>query len=606
MAIPCTTQSTIQKKDRLGGGVLTAFLLFAISLLSYSPSFAGLPVSLQEGGGIYQDILNVTKLNTLKKSRKIERSGSIVSTLIQMAEVAEGKGDRSAAISYAERAVQFDPQSALPHFFLSQTYGLGNQEDILRSLNEYIAALRLAVDDFSFLSSSVGLAGVILFFAVTLSILTFILYAFTHHFSQWVHCVHERIPDYLSGNTISLILVFFLFLLLFLFPPFWVFLISLFLFVFLGRPKEKLAAIYCLVGLFLSTLLLTPFSLLLSGQQSPFLSQMVRNQQGDFSWSDPLFGKGSSPDNDWRVPFMKASYHLQEKDFDTAEYLYQEALLKNQNGAMILNNLGNIYFYRNDFKKALSFYQKAIDQSPDYLVAIYNMSQTHNEMLSFEEGKKKFLEGKAIDSHRMNGYSQSVIKYPNYPVIEGRFSQKDLWKEVLLLNRVPGVERKNLFWRVWVGDISYFTFLLLSLLAGAVSARLSRVLSLYVMDGGVCPFCLKVICDRCQKSFSTYKICMECGKDMKTVIGKRVGRKSKKGYPFYLLPGGAQLASNAPVFGLSLLVPFYFIVMLFTVGNRFLSSSYWHLSVEKTPLFFVVVTVLYGVSMSTLLLGRNR
>ncbi len=586
-------------------------VLFLFIGLSVSPLWAG--IAVEKEWIKLQDILDEAKLNKLKIDRKIEHSDLIVSTLIREADRAEAGNDQATAILYAERAIRFSPESPLPHFFLSHLYGFGSQDTILNSLSEYLTALRLSLNDFWFLSSSIGFLGIGLFGAVVLSSLTFLLYGFIHYIPQWVHCAYEQFSEHIEKGTILIIFIFFLFLILFVAPPFWFFLFSLLIFFVLGQPKEKKAALVCLVSLFLLTILLTPFSIFLMGKQFPLLNQMAKNQQGDFLWFPPFPEKiDIEKTADWKVPFIKASYRLSEGDITGAEQLYQESLLKNPNDPMILNNLGNIYFYQNKLKQALDYYQKSAQIDPDYIVAKFNISQVYNEKLEFEEGKKRYLEGKAIDADQINDYAQRVATYPNYPVIEGRFKQIDLWKQFLQLNIAVGTTQiametgEKTLWRIWVGDISYIIFLALSLAVALFCVLLYRYLSRYDLDCSVCPFCLKAICERCQKSFSSHKVCADCGSDIKGMVGKKVGKTSKEGYPFYLLPGGAQLPLKAPMLALALLIPFYFFVTLLIGGDLFSSSSYWHLSFKRSPLFLIIIVVLYGISTSTLLLRKKR
>ncbi len=595
----------LMKGVRHLAGVVAFLLVF--SFLLPLRSFAG--VAPLAGGAPLLDIIQEDKLDRLKIEKKIEHSDLVVSMLMQTAEASERKGDKEAAIRYAEKAIRFSPKSPLPHFFLSHLQGLTNKEDLARAFGEYITALQLSWDNFWLLSSSVGIIGVAAFFSVLFTALTFLLYAIVCYAPQWIHCADERFWGRIHKNSGWPMIIFFLFLLFFLVPPFWFFIVSLFLFSFFYNPQEKKAVVACLVGLLFLSLMLTPFSIFLTAKQSSLLDQMAKNQQGAFLWSAPFAGEHPSPTqrgSDWKVPFIKASYLVQERDLKEAEISYQEALLQNPNSAMSLNNLGNVYFYRDDLQRALEYYQKAIQISPTYIAAHYNMGQVHNERLAFEEGKKKYLEGKEMDPELVNTYAQLVARYPDYPVVEGRFTKGDLWKEFFKLNMESRVEGAGNLWRIFVGDLSLISFIILSIVVGIGCVFLYRTLSRYVSGGDVCSICLKAICERCQQAFSSYKICGECGKDMKTAVGKKMGGTPKKVYPFFVLPGGGQLALKEPVLALFLLIPFYFLVTLLFAGDHFSTSAHWHLSIEKSPVLFMAVLFLYGISTLDLYLRRRR
>ncbi len=576
-------------------------LLFGFSFFFPLQSFA-----LEKGKQSLPDIIRADKLDLLRTENKIERSDLVVSTLIKMAEEAELSGDKQKAILYAEEASRFSPESPLPHFFLSHLYGITNAEEVSRALNEYLFALRLSLNHFWLLSSSVGIIGVAAFFAVILSVLTFFSYASVCYAPQWIHCAKERFSGRVHKYSVGVLLVFLLSLLFFLLPPFWFFLVIPFLFWFFYQPVEKRVAFALSVGLLFLSLIITPCLIFLTAKRSSLLDQIVKNQQAEFLWSTP-FSEGNPPDkSDWKVSFIQAAYKAQERDLEKAEIFYQEVLSKNPNFAPSLNNLGNIYFYRDDLQKALEYYEKTIQVSPNYIPAHYNISQVKNEMLAFGEGEKKYDETKRMDPELVKTYSELAAKYPNYPMIEGRFTKGDIWKELFALNGEFGQGKTDTVWRIWVGDLSSIQFIIVYLIVGIGLVALYRYLYPYVPAGGVCSICFKAICDRCQQTFSSYKICGECGQDMKIAVGKKMGGISKSLYPFYALPGGGYLALKKPWLAMAFLIPFYFLATLLAVGDRFFSSAHWHLSIEKSPLLILAILILYGLSAFDLFLRRNR
>jgi tetratricopeptide (TPR) repeat protein len=549
-----------------------------------------------------QEVVYGGKLDVWKKEHRVEHSDLIVNTLLLSAEEALERGDLPAAVLEAKKAAAFSPKSPLPHYFLSDIAGFKTQDEILQTLDEYAAALRLSFNHFLFLSTSIGIFGIALFIAICASIITFLLYVFILYFPQWIHYFQERFTGRLYPVTMGLIIAIIPVLLFFLLPPFWFLLISLFLLWFFYKPAEKKAAIALMMGLVFSSLLLIPSFTLLTAQRSELLGQMVKNQQGEFLWSAPSF---ATTKTDWKASFLLAAHHANKKDFTRAERLYKEALLRNPDSALILNNLGNIAFYRDDFEKAMDYYQKAIAIAPNDVAAHYNISQVHNERLAFKEGEEKYKETKQMNPEKAKYYAQLVSEYPNYPVVDGRFTALDIWKEVLRLIRESGNSDVDQIWQAWVGDFSAIEFMSLSffLSMGLVSVSIYFSQSI---SGSICSVCFKATCERCQKTFSNHIVCEECGADVKASIAKKSGTLPKRVYPLFLFPGGGQMVLQRPVLTFSLMVPFYFILTLMLAGDRFLTTAHGHLSIEKSVPFLTMALFLYGFSLFDLYWRRRR
>ncbi len=549
-----------------------------------------------------QEVVEGGKLDLWRKEHRVEHSDLVVNTLLRSAEEALERGDSATAVLEAKKAITFSPKSPLPHYFLSDIAGFETQREMLQTLDEYAAALRLSFNHFWFLSTSIGIFGVGLFLAICASILTFLFYVFMLYVPQWIHYFQEHFTEQLYPITIGLIIALVPALLFFLLPPFWFLLISLFFFWFFYKPAEKKAAIGLMMGLVFSSLLLIPSFTLLTAQRSQLLNAMVKNQQGEFLWSAPSF---SPAEVDWKASFLSAAYYANRKDFANAERFYDEALLKNPSSALILNNLGNIAFYRDDFKKAMDYYQKAIAAAPSDVAAHYNISQVHNERLAFKEGNEKYKETKQINPEKVKYYIQLVSEYPKYPVVEARFTTLDLWKEALHLIRESGSSDMDQIWQAWVGDFSALEFMSLAffLSMGLVSVSIYFSQSI---SGSICSVCFKATCERCQKTFSNHTVCKECGADVKASIAKKSGTLPKRVYPLFFFPGGGQMVLQKPGLTFSLMIPFYFLFILILTGDRFLISAHGHLSIEKSVPFLIIALFLYGFSLFDLYWRRRR
>lgn len=630
-------------------GHLSVFFVFAaektqspsLSKLSkVAPSQGSHPlagkVSTIPGRTALREALLQDTLLQVKIDRKIEHSGLVVSALLLSAENDLRRGDLQSSISKANKAIAFSSESPLPHFFLAHIYRLSNTESILNVLGEYATGIRLSISNFWIFTSSLGIVGLVLMLTFHLCLLTFLLYSFVYYVPLWVHYAKERLPAHVHHNVILSIIIVFLLAFFFLLPPFWSLFIALFFFWFFYRPREKIVAVVFLIGMLFFSFLLKPLLIILTAKQSYLLDQMAANEKGDFIWSAPQFNSAENegcdpceecdpavgvPTCDWKISFIKASYATQEKHLGEAEAFYKQALLQNQDEKRLLNNLGNIAFYRENFKEALGYYQKAIDQDPNYVVAHYNMGQVNNELLAFEKGKDKYIEAKKINQSLTEYYAQSAAKYPNHPVIEERFTQMDLWRHLFLLywDRAENIQSSSLsasslsgrgdgidnIRQFWVGRLTFIPFLILSILMGGGLFFACLKLKKYV-SCEFCPTCHRAMCIQCQESFTNYNLCGDCSTLMVTGNPpKQVGVLIRI-MPFFVVPGGFHLVMQKPIFALSLLVPFYFCVMLMAVGDVFLPSASWHLSIASSPLLPITIVFLYAVYLLDIYLKRGR
>ncbi len=574
---------------------LLPYSLLTAVLFLFSTAWAG------EDRFSLPDIIRENKLAQVASERKIEQSDVVLSMLMRMAEEAERKGEIPAAIAHAEKAVQFSPESPLPHFFLSHIHPIDGQTNFLRVVGEYTTALRLSLGQFWIFSSAIGMIGLFGFMAFLLSLLTFLVYSVVFYGPQWVHYVEERFSGRVYKSTTRLIMAFVLLALFFIFPRLWFLLIAPFLFWFFYNQQERGVAIAFGVGLIVFSLVLQPLLVLLTAKQSYLFDQMVKNQQHEFLWSEPSF---SPSESDWKASFMKAAYYAQEKDLARAEALYQNALSKKPDSVLILNNLGNVSFYQDQLKDAMGYYEKATAIRPDYLPAHYNISQVYNEMLVFEKGTEKYAATKKIDQDGAEYYAQQAARYPNHPVVEGRFTRGDVWN-ALLTAGMDQTENLRALWRIWSGGFSPILVFVLSLFVGGGLLGLCRYLSKHIA-GDFCSTCFKPICQNCEQTFSNRKICQECGSDLKATVARKVDTVQKKGYPFFMIPGGGQLVHQKPVLALFLLVPFYFLVTAMVMGRDFLTSAHGHLSVGQSAFFSLAILFLYGVSTLDLFFRMRR
>ncbi|MEK7703014.1 MAG: tetratricopeptide repeat protein [Nitrospirota bacterium] len=547
-------------------------------------------------------------LQDVKAKNKVEHSDLVIGALLLKAEAFLRQGDSTSAVLTVEKAALFSEESPLPHFFLSHLYRVNNKESLFRAIGEYATAIRLSINHFWFFTSAIGMTSFAFMITFLFCLVTFLLYSVLHYLPLWAHYYRERLPQGITNRPILLILTVLLFLLFFVLPPFWFLSILLFFFWFFYQRQERWLAIAFWVGLLLISFLIKPTLTLLTAKGAGTLHQMADNQSGVFLISSPDVTRSDSADaagTDWKTDFILASYQLQEHDLKGAEESYQQALLKNPDEKGILNNLGNIAFYQNKLPDAVHYYQKAIEKDPNYVAAHYNLGQVQNEMFAFDKGAAKYLEAKKINQSLAEEYAQWASDYPNHPVIEYRFSEWDLWKELFFMIIGETDPLANRIDALWGGERTAITFFFLVILIGGgmtyIVVRFEKNFS-----ESFCPTCKKPICLRCQESFSNYNLCAQCGTDMITGSSKKIGEIPKRLSPFLILPGGSHLILQRPIVALGFLIPFYFSITLMTVGDLFLTSTHWHLSIAESPLLPMTILFLYGAYLLDLYLRRGK
>jgi 4-amino-4-deoxy-L-arabinose transferase-like glycosyltransferase/Flp pilus assembly protein TadD len=99
---------------------------------------------------------------------------------------------------------------------------------------------------------------------------------------------------------------------------------------------------------------------------------------------------------------------FEKHDYDKALINFQKALsLKPDANVYVL--IGNSYSAKNDFHEALAYYYKAINKNPDYKLAYYNMGISYVQTRQLELAEKSFLKTISLDSTFEEGYRNLAI-----------------------------------------------------------------------------------------------------------------------------------------------------------------------------------------------------
>ncbi|MFQ5542794.1 MAG: tetratricopeptide repeat protein [Nitrospiria bacterium] len=593
---------------------LTFFLL-----LSLSPLVLPIENAIGEGNTSnnkaflppsFREFIQSENIDSMMRQHGIERSDLATKVLLFQAEEALRHNHVEEGIHLAKKGAMISPNSPAPFFFLSKATLDQSWLNFSTSISYYLDGIVVAVSDFR---TFVMLLGPVLIFTVMAGIasfITFILYSLTSYGPSWVHHISKHTRKIL--NPISSGVVFtFLFLtpLITGLPIFWFLFFSFLLFWGFYTQFEKKIVFFFLTGIG-GAFLILPFILtLFSANSHPLFTEMSRNIQADYLWTPPHV---ELDEREWETFSLDASYQRTQGNFGKAVFLYQESLKKNPKSAMILNNLGNLYYHLKDYDKAIEYYGKAIEYSPKLVSAYYNMSQTYREKLLFEQGKKMAVRAEEIDSEKVLRYKKKTTRYPLFPVIEERFNRSDLWT-ILMDEKKAFINMSDRIWQNWVGSISISQAPFLSGFCMMLLILSNRFYGRF-FHSKPCATCSKAVCKRCAVRLFSYQLCNRCGLRFKSIRKKSdfsimedaSKRIPGKFYPFFLIPGGGHLVIRKTSVAFFLMGVFYLILcsILFKDVLMLSGENYW----DQMFSFFqtTLLLVLYVVSSFDLIQKRKN
>jgi len=548
-----------------------------------------------------EELFQKGRFESLKNDRGLERSDLAAKYLLYQADRAMRQSNMDETIRLGKAAVEISPESPAPHFFLARAYWAKDRKNIPNVLSHYLSGLGLVPQDFWSLLSVMETVILLFLISFLLSLGTFIFYSVYAYGVLWIHQISESTNGILhpvSAGFVFLTILISPFLLgipllgfvLFSFLLFWRF----------YQRSEKWTVALFLIGLGAATWLI-PFSLtFITAKRDVFLNEMVRNHQSDYFWLSPSFDQNNM---DWKGLALLAAYETQEKNFKRASELYLNALSKNPGSSMILNNLGNTSFYQKDYKQAITYYEQAIQHTPNLVSSYYNISLTYREMLSFDQGESLYKKAVDIDRTSVEQFSQRTASNPSFPVINERFSETDLWKKVSEEYK-GGSQEAEMIWRGWAGDIPLKYAPIISI-GWIIVLTLSTTIFKNFTSVHPCASCHKSICRRCQEKIFSYHVCKACGHQFRSVkkksdfiiIEKAVKKIPGKFYPFFLLPGGGHLSIRKSGRGVIFMGLFFFLLSYLFLSDSFSPITPWHLHGAKWVWAPIALFCLYLVSL---------
>ncbi|HET9252617.1 MAG TPA: tetratricopeptide repeat protein [Candidatus Eisenbacteria bacterium] len=264
-------------------------------------------------------------------------------------------------------------------------------------------------------------------------------------------------------------------------------------------------------------------------------------------------------------PFALGSMARRSGDLDLAERQLTLAAVLRPQTPWILNNLGNVYFAREDYGRARQAYEAAAAADPNSVEPHFNLGQVYTKALMFSEASREQSRASALAFDRVSEFSKWSAPQLNRSVMDAAPPSRALWDLARrhARNRAPSALEGNRILRGVAGLTPPAPFALLFLpglflvftLVGQVLGR--NLSSLH------CSNCQKIICRRCVKRMQQRAFCDECFqsvKDLKsseftklllTRQGRSASRRRTIGQAIttVVLPGGGQLLRGATLSG---------------------------------------------------------
>ena len=525
------------------------------------------------------------------------------------------KGNLEAAMEDINFAKEISPDYPASYYFSSRVLFLKNKS-LPRALSSYTDALLVTYKDFWNIFYRTGTFLIILFLSLISSFVIFLFYMLVRYIPLLEHNLCEWTGVSFKRYTIIMIVIIISSVPLLLqkgilwIPIFWLMLVWIYL-----RKKEAIIGLTFLFLIGLATLLyplVGSFFLLGESREMVLMNRIVRGEwvspQGRY---EPIFDENGE---EWKGYFSAAISMKMQGRFDEALNYYEKALSKNPGSAKVLNNIGNIYFFKKDFGRAIGYYKDAIEKDSSIVSSHYNMSQALREMLSFEEGNKKYEEARGLNKKLTDLYAKKSTLSYQHLVVDERFSMLDLFNKALSFNK----DKANLL----ISQISVFLngiptpffqvfLLILAFIMIFSPSYLARNAQLSIS----CPVCGKAICRRCHRYIFDIKVCNTCLAllkkrqgdkkkirgvgDIKEVMIRSKKKEEKATFLALLIPGLGHLLMDRPFKGYTINIFFFILIWSWFINNALIKTtlpsssnagSYWYLS------YILLMIFIFGYS----------
>lgn len=209
--------------------------------------------------------------------------------------------------------------------------------------------------------------------------------------------------------------------------------------------------------------------------------------------------------------FVAAEVHRQMGRDDQAFDAYAAIPVYHYLYAMAQNNIGNIYFSRNQFDLAIQHYRKAIDVRPDYAECFFNLSSAQFQVYDFDHSDQSLSRAQRLAPLAIGKLINEESR--GLKTLDHRIPRAFLWglaRESLAANarnHFPGLGR------IWTrGSRTHYSPVLLMLIATVLAALGGSLLAWINRheEVGICSTCGRAYCRRCGPDPMKGRDCQQC------------------------------------------------------------------------------------------------
>ena len=104
--------------------------------------------------------------------------------------------------------------------------------------------------------------------------------------------------------------------------------------------------------------------------------------------------------------------YLKLKEYDSSEFYLKKALVLNPN---LISNLGDVYFAKGDYKKAIHFYLKQVKISPNNSLTWMNLGLSYGTLKKYDQALENFLKADQLQPYdsQINFLIATVYQFKN-------------------------------------------------------------------------------------------------------------------------------------------------------------------------------------------------
>ena len=104
--------------------------------------------------------------------------------------------------------------------------------------------------------------------------------------------------------------------------------------------------------------------------------------------------------------------YLKLKEYDSSEFYLKKALVLNPN---LISNLGDVYFAKGDYKKAIHFYLKQVKISPNNSLTWMNLGLSYGTLKEYDQALENFLKADQLQPYdsQINFLIATVYQFKN-------------------------------------------------------------------------------------------------------------------------------------------------------------------------------------------------